>query len=83
VGLLDGDRKEIVQIAGARRWLFDLGVDAAELDPLVEGGSPVSDALAAWLETVRKGLATSDELPPNVLDAEDLEVLRALGYLDD
>ncbi|MEZ5333056.1 MAG: sulfatase [Thermoanaerobaculia bacterium] len=83
VGLLSGRRKEIFRLGGAKHWLFDLDDDPLELRSLTAEGSPVSAELAAWLDTVRKGLATSDELPPNVLDEDDVEALRALGYLDD
>lgn len=83
VGLLTGGRKEILRPDGPRRWQFDLATDPGELESLVADGSPASEALARWLETVEQGLALSDELPPNVLDEEDLEAFRALGYLDD
>jgi arylsulfatase A-like enzyme len=83
VGLLAHGRKEILRLGGGKRWEFDLGTDPLELRSLVEEATPVGEILGTWLGVVRKGLATSDELPPNVLGEDDLEALRALGYLDD
>lgn len=83
VGLLTGGRKEILRLGSPQHWQFDLATDPGEVASQVAEGSPASAALAEWLETVTRGLATSDELPPNVLDEADLEALRALGYLDD
>ena len=44
--------------------------------------SDPSPTLSEWLETVRAGLALSDELPPPTLSEEELKRLEALGYLD-
>ncbi|MEM1201932.1 MAG: sulfatase-like hydrolase/transferase [Acidobacteriota bacterium] len=83
VGVVSADGKEILRIKGQhRRQRFDLGADPTELESLVDERSKPSAELAAWLETVRQGLAASDDLAAPVLDGEALERLRALGYID-
>ncbi len=82
VGLLAAGRKETLRVESAERRLVDLLQDRAEAGSLVEARSAPSPELTAWLEKVREGLARSDDLPPASLDGEDLEALRALGYLD-
>lgn len=74
--------KEILRIGNGNRWQFDLTEDPAETASQAPLRSPVSPALAAWLEVVQSGLAASDELPLPELSQEDIERLRALGYLD-
>ncbi len=82
VGLLAAGVKETLRLEGDRRRLFDLGDDSGETASRVEDRSPPSPELVAWLERVQEGLERSDELPPASLDSEDVEALRALGYLD-
>ncbi len=82
VGRVSDGRKEILRVKSSHRRIFDLGRDAAERDNLAAAKSEPSEDLARWLAQVREGLAASDELPPPSLDAESLEQLRALGYLD-
>jgi len=52
--------------------------EQTDLDP----HSTCSEAIKKWEETVKAGLATSDSLPPPALDEEEVEHLKALGYLD-
>jgi len=82
VALVVDGRKEILRIGNGNRWLFDLLSDPAEVDSQVALGSGASPELLQWLETVRVGLAASDELPLPELSQDDIDRLRALGYLD-
>lgn len=74
--------KEVCRPGKRRRWVFDLDQDPAEKQSRVEPTSACSEWIEEWLERVRVGLEASDELPPPELDDEDLDQLRALGYLD-
>ncbi len=82
VARLEDGKKEIFRVTNGRRRLFDVFGDPAEENTEVKVQSEISADLAAWLELVREGLAVSDELPPPSLSDEDLEALRALGYID-
>jgi len=82
VGTYKDGTKEICRPVKGRRWVFDLEADRAEKASLVELGSACSEATGAWLERVRAGLEASDDLPPPELGEEDLDQLRALGYID-
>ena len=82
VGRIAGDRKEILRVRSRKRKVFDLARDRAERDDLADSDAGPSAELDSWLEEVREGLAASDELPPPSLDAESLEQLRALGYIE-
>ncbi len=82
VALIESGRKEIVRITNNRRWVFDLGKDPMEEIDLASSQSAPSESLQSWLETVQAGLLVSDELPPPSLSEEDVEALKALGYLE-
>lgn len=83
VGLVEGSSKELIRVKNdAVHRLFDLAADPGELVSAAPEGAVPSDTLEAWLERVREGLVLSDELPPPALDAESIEQLRALGYID-
>jgi arylsulfatase A-like enzyme len=82
VARLEKGMKEIYRVPKNRRRLFDLGSDPGEQKDLAPHRSEISDDLRMWLETVQAGLAVADQLPPPSLSEEDLEALRALGYLD-
>lgn len=82
IGMLNGRRKEIFRASEARRWLFDLGRDPRETRSLVQSASPLSDPLRQWMTAVHRGLADSDRLGPVRLDPENVEQLRALGYVE-
>ncbi len=79
---IEGGRKEIVRLPSDVHRLYDLTDDPQEEINLVAPKSSPGDDLARWVRQVQQGLALSDELPPPSLEAEDLEQLRALGYLD-
>lgn len=82
VARVEGTVKEIVRVRSRDRWVYDLAEDPLETESLVPESSPISPELAAWLEVVEAGLALSDELPPPSLTPDEVERLRALGYLD-
>lgn len=82
VARLEGGRKEILRVTNGRRRVFDLAGDPGELDSLVLERSEVSSGLQIWVDRVMAGLILADELPPPSLSDEDMEALRALGYLE-
>lgn len=82
VARLEGGEKEILRVTNGRRRVFDLANDRQELRNLVQEQTEISEDLASWLERVRAGLVLADELPPPSISEEDMEALRALGYLE-
>lgn len=82
VARLEEGVKEILRVPKNLRRLFDLGTDPSERQDLATPRSEISDDLRSWLETVQAGLAVADQLPPPSLSQEDLEALRALGYIE-
>ena len=82
VGRVQGGSKEIFRVTRDRRWIFDLEADPRELKSLTEKDSDPSEELQTWWDEVKKGLEAADDLPPPSLDAETLEQLKALGYID-
>lgn len=75
-------KKEILRVKRGVRWVYDLHRDPTEKNSEVPLKSTASQALSDWLEIVQSGLALSDELPPPVLTGEEIERLKALGYID-
>jgi arylsulfatase A-like enzyme len=87
VGIVEGKAdtllKEVLRVkSGEKHSLYDLLADPGEGRSQTKGKADPSEALAAWLEAVREGLAAADDLPPPSLDEESMDKLRALGYLD-
>lgn len=82
VGRVAAGKKEIYRVKNDHHWLFDLNEDAAELHSQVPLSSQPTEELSSWLDDVRAGLEASDDLPPPSLDAENIEKLKALGYID-
>lgn len=82
VARVEAGEKEIYRVTNGRRRFFDLAADPGEEENLVPEESAISEDLKTWLETVQAGLAVADELPPPSLSEEDLEALRALGYIE-
>ena len=65
-----------------KRWRFDLIADPRELLNLADPKAEPTRDLRTWLEFVDHGLRQSDRDPPEPLDEETIEQLRALGYAD-
>ena len=82
VGRVFDGKKEILRLKGNRHQLFDLTADPYERKNRVKKSSPASEELLAWLADVQRGLEAADSEPPPSLDAEAIEQLKALGYLD-
>jgi arylsulfatase A-like enzyme len=82
VGRLSGERLEVLALGRRERRLLDLGEDRAGRSLRVDPASPPSPELTACLDEIRAGLAAADRAPAPELDAESIEELRALGYLD-
>jgi len=82
VGVLSGDAFEATHLANGQRRLFDLAADPRELHNEAAPGSPPSPRLAACVAEIRRGLEEADRFVPPPLDADEIEQLRALGYLD-
>jgi len=82
VGVINGDRKEIVKVSRQLVQIYDLADDPGELNTLASVDDQPSDALAACLARVAEGLGSLDTLATQKLDDETVEQLRALGYLE-
>lgn len=78
---IDGFDKEILRVGSERCQRYDLQEDPGEQRDLDRDGSCSAEILS-WQKVVKAGLATSDALPPPALDKEEVEHLKALGYLD-
>ncbi len=75
-------QKEHFRVNDNRRRLFDLASDEFEKNDLSPKGAKPSPELREWLQAVRSGLVVADDLPPPNLTDDDLDALRALGYID-
>jgi arylsulfatase A-like enzyme len=82
VAIMTDGRKEILTLDPQESQLFDLADDPGELHNLAQPQTQPSDGLLAWLAQVSTGLNALDRLETQNLDAETVEQLRALGYLD-
>jgi len=82
VGVVMGGYKEIVRVKNDNHSRFDLTADPEEKVNLAQPKSGLTRDLRTWLEFVDHGLRQSDESPPEPLDEETIEQLRALGYAD-
>ncbi len=80
VAVMIGERKEIFRLTERQLRLFDLGRDPRETRSLANG-SQLSARLDAWMDDVQKGLIASDRLGSAEIDPENVEQLRALGYI--
>jgi len=81
LGLVRGRRKEIVQVNRREHRIFDLRRDPRERSNLNGRRYQPSDELQKWIEHVEEALTDSADAPPVRLDEEDIEQLRALGYV--
>jgi arylsulfatase A-like enzyme len=82
IGVINGDRKEIVKVGRQVVQIYDLASDPGELETLALADAKPSDDLAACLARVAEGLGSLDKLAVQKLDDETVEQLRALGYLE-
>ena len=82
IGVIDGDRKEIVKVSRQVIQIYDVASDPGELNSLASVDAKPSEDLAACLARVSLGLGNLDTLATQTLDDETIEKLRALGYLE-
>ena len=82
VGIIEGDRKEILELNPSTHLLFDLASDPGELRNLATTSQKVTDSLLGCVGEVSEGLGALDRLTAQKLDPETVEQLRALGYLE-
>ncbi len=82
MGIIEGDRKEILRLNPQGLELYDFVADPGELKNLASTRSQPSDRLLACLAEVTDGFGNLDRLTTQKLDAETVEQLRALGYLE-
>jgi len=82
VGIVNGDRKEILRVKNGDHLLFDLDEDPGELVSLLPVDAQPSDRLLECLGRISEGLGALDRLTSKKLDDETVEQLRALGYID-
>jgi arylsulfatase A-like enzyme len=82
VGVINGDRKEIIKVNRQLIQIYDLATDPGELENLAPVDAKPSDAVAACLARVADGLGSLDTLATRKLDDQTVEQLRALGYLE-
>ena len=82
VGVINGDKKEMVKVSRQLIQIYDLSTDPGELETLAAIDAKPSDSLAACLARVAEGLGSLDELATQKLDDETVEKLKALGYLE-
>jgi arylsulfatase A-like enzyme len=82
VGLIESDRKELVQVNRQYLQTFDLGADPEELRNLANTNSRPSERLLACFAEISAGLGALDRLATQKLDDETVKQLKALGYLE-
>jgi arylsulfatase len=82
VGIVHGNRKEILRVKNNSHMLFDLEADPGELESLVDDNGPPGDSLLECLGTISEDLGALDRLKAKKLDDETIEQLRALGYIE-
>lgn len=82
LAMVTGTRKEIVQVNQREHYVFDLSRDPGERRNLNGAGYRPSDPLADWIAHVEEMLAAADDAPAVNIDEEDVEKLKALGYID-
>ena len=82
LAMVTGTRKEIVQVNQREHYVFDLSRDPGERRNLNGSGYRPSEPLAEWMGHVAELLAAADDAPAVDVDAEDVEKLKALGYID-
>lgn len=81
VAMLTAGEKEIFRPNEKRRWIFNLFKDPRESRNLARGAA-ASRSLEEWMLAVHQGLTLSDRLVPTTVEPEDVQRLRALGYVE-
>jgi arylsulfatase A-like enzyme len=82
VGVIHGDRKEMIKVSRQLIQIYDLAADPGELNTLASVDATPSDDLTMCLGRITEGLGSLDTLAVQKLDDETVEQLRALGYLE-
>jgi choline-sulfatase len=82
LAMVTGTTKEIVQLVEREHHVFDLRRDPGERRNLNGAGFRPSGPLAEWIAHVERLLEEADDAPPVNVDAEDIEKLKSLGYID-
>jgi arylsulfatase A-like enzyme len=82
VAVVHGNQKEMFRVKNGKHTRFDLSEDPGELKDLTKPATETPVGLRAWFELVTNGLGNFDDQPPEPLDPESIEQLRALGYAD-
>ncbi|HUP64168.1 MAG TPA: sulfatase [Thermoanaerobaculia bacterium] len=81
IAVVHGSRKESWRTDPGTYRVFDLRADPAERNDLAGKQQPMPPSIGEWLAAVHAGLRTTSEIPA-ALDAEAVEKLRSLGYLE-
>ena len=83
IGMIQNRRKETFRIENGKTQVYDLTEDPRENRNLMKAtrGGP-TEGLQDWMRTVYDGLTRFEDSPPEPLDAESVEKLRSLGYVD-
>ncbi len=82
IGVIEGHRKELVQVNRQYLQTFDLESDPGELVNLAATDSRPSQQLLACFAEISSGLGALDRLATQKLDDETVDQLKALGYLE-
>ena len=81
VGILENGQKEVFQVRGMDRLLFDIANDPEELNNLAAKDQELTERLKQWALEVEKGLNLAKGRQGD-LRQSDIEMLRSLGYID-
>jgi len=82
VGYVHRERKEILRVKNNTHMMLDLTGDPGELDNLATPESQPSAELLQCVGLISEGLGALDRLATKKLSPEDVERLRALGYIE-
>jgi choline-sulfatase len=82
VGYVLRERKEILRVENDTHMVFDLNQDPQELHNLATPDTQPSQELLQCVGAISEGLGALDRLVVKKLSPEDVERLRALGYLE-
>jgi len=83
IARIEGTEKTVVRYHSAGEVIrYDLKIDPAETHNLARPGKTLPESVAAWEHEIFNSLARTKREDP-VLGQEDLEKLRALGYVVD